>query len=729
VSRRPVAAAVVVGLALGLVAAACSGSSDGGAAPTTTDPESVVGGPTTTGPLGSGPAPVRDGVRIEVLSSQPDRVSGPDARVRITPGPHGSVDRLRVTLDDRDVTGQLARDGGALEGVVTGLVEGNNTLAATDGTDRLTLRLRSWPISGPMISGPHLPLEVCTTERYGLGKATDRDCSAPTRVWYRYVTTDGRVADLAGRSDRPADLAHARIGGRDVPLVLRVERGVIDRSVYELTVPDPGPGATVGAGAWNGKLLYRFGGGCGTTYGQGTLGTSTQDPTYLRRGYAIATATFNHFAVQCNDVLSAETAMMVKERAIELLGTPRFTIGEGSSGGSIQLHLLAQNYPGVVNGIVAGQPFPDALSIAAGVTDCGLLDHYYSSGPGAALTAEQRAAVNGHATDATCRTWIASFLPAIDPTVGCDPAIPAERIYDPDTNRGGLRCTLQDANRNQVGFDPDTGFAQRPLDNVGVQYGLEAVNARAITVDQFLDLNEHIGGYDLDGRITGRREEASRDVVEHAYETGRVSMGGGDQLKIPIIDINPYTDPTGDVHDRFRAFSLRDRLTWGSGSEAAPGFQIWTREGGVDAAPDAVAVVDEWLTALAREPGGDPLDEVLARTRPAAAVDNCLPPGATDPLGAVGIYDVPGPCRDRYPLAGDPRTAAGGRRSDEVIKCALKPVDLGDYEVPVSADQLTRLERIFPDGVCDWDAAGTGEVIPGTPDRSYDDVEAPGQDA
>ena len=95
----------------------------------------------------------------------------------------------------------------------------------------------------------------------------------------------------------------------------------------------------------------------------------------------------------------------------------------------------------------------------------------------------------------------------------------------------------------------------------------------------------------------------------------------------------------------------------------------------------------------------------------------------------MGIYDVPGPCRDRYPLAGDPRIAAGGRRSDEVLKCALKPVDLGDYEVPVSADQLTRLERIFPDGVCDWDAAGTGEVIPGTPDRSYDDVEAPGQDA
>jgi hypothetical protein len=727
--RRVAIAALAATLAAGGVA--CSGGSDA-AGPTTrtTDPDSVIGGPTTTGPLGSPTPPLRRGVRIDVLSSQPDRVSGTEARVRVTPGPDGSVAALRVRLDDVDVTDQLARDGDELEGVVSGFIEGNNTLAADDGADRLTLRIRAWPTTGPMISGPHLPLEACSTEANGLGPPTDADCSAPRKVSYRYVTTDGRVADLpGGRSARPADLATATIGGREVPLVLRVERGVVNRSVYELTVPDPGPSGTTGAGAWNGKLLYRFGGGCGTTYGQGALGASTQDPTYLRRGYAIATATFNSFAVQCNDVLSAETVMMVKERAIELLGRPSFTIGEGASGGAIQLHLLAQNYPGLVNGIVAAKPFPDATSIAPGVTDCGLLEHYYASVGGAALSPAQRAAINGHATAATCGTWVSSFLPAIDPTVGCDPAIPPDRIYDPDTNRGGLRCTFQDANRNQFGVDPATGYAQRPLDNVGVQYGLEALNDGTIGLDQFLDLNERIGGYDLDGRITPRRTAADPAVVEHAYETGRISLGGGDQLLIPIIDINPYTDPTGDVHDRFRAFSLRDRLRWGRGAEAAPGFQIWTREGDADASPEAVAVVDEWLTNLLDEPGGDPLPEVLARTRPAAAVDNCLPPGEARPLVGIGIYDEPGPCRDRYSLAGDPRIAAGGPPTDEVLKCALKPVDLADYRVAVDADAYDRLQRIFPDGVCDWTQAGQGEVAPASPDRSYDDVEVPGQDA
>jgi len=43
-----------------------------------------------------------------------------------------------------------------------------------------------------------------------------------------------------------------------------------------------------------------------------------------------------------------------------------------------------------------------------------------------------------------------------------------------------------------AGRDPKTGFARRPLDNVGVQYGLEALNAGVITKDQFLELNDKI---------------------------------------------------------------------------------------------------------------------------------------------------------------------------------------------------------------------------------------------
>ena len=47
-----------------------------------------------------------------------------------------------------------------------------------------------------------------------------------------------------------------------------------------------------------------------------------------------------------NDPLSAETMMMVKEHFIETYGEPLFTVGWGTSGGSIQQQLIAQNHPG-----------------------------------------------------------------------------------------------------------------------------------------------------------------------------------------------------------------------------------------------------------------------------------------------------------------------------------------------------------------------------------------------
>ncbi|MFN8016804.1 MAG: DUF6351 family protein [Acidimicrobiales bacterium] len=714
--------------ALVVVASACS-SSDGGAADRTTTTEASQGGPATTAPLGSAPSPIPDGIRIEVLSSQPDRITGDDARIRVSPAKGGSAEDLQVTLDDADVTAQLPVVGGHREGVVRRLVEGTNTMVARAGGKKALLRLRAWPITGPVVSGPHLPLLACSTEAYGLGKPTDGDCSAPTKVDWRYVTTGGKVAPLPSPTTKPADLATATIDGREVPLYVRHEVGVINRSVYELaTVSDPASTDPAGPG-WNGKLLYRYGGGCGTTFGQGRSMTSVLDPAFLRRGYAVATATFNTFQVQCNDVLSAETTMMVKERAIEELGPVAYTIGEGASGGSIQLHLLTQNYPGLVNGVVASQPFPDALSIAPGVTDCGLLLAYYGTSRGKGLTEEQRAAIDGHATTRTCENWKASFLGAIDPTEGCDPAADPKAIYDPKANRTGVRCTLQDANRNQVGTDPTTGFAQRPLDNVGVQYGLQALNDGTITVAQFLDLNEHVGGYDIDGNIVAAREQADPDTVANAYETGRISMGAGDQRLVPIIDINPYSDPSGDIHDRFRAFSLRDRLTRGGPPEEAPGFQIWTRPAGTPDVERAVDVMDEWLAALRDRAGSGPLASLLEQTRPTAADDNCTVGSSTTPIRGRDLYERPGPCRDRYPLAGDPRTAAGEPRSNFIIKCALKPVDPADYDVDISADELDRLQEIFPQGVCDWSSPGEGTTVPAQTDRSYEDADSPGREA
>ncbi len=637
--------------------------------------------------------PTRDQLGVKVVSSRPDMVTGETAVLELS-----GTGSPQVTIDGRALRVEPVKKWWR----VSDLPKGASTLSVRQGDLTGSVQITDFPISGPVFSGPHLPLLVCSTAQNGLGAATDNDCSAPTKVDYLYRDADG-LKPLANPKALPHDVRQATRDGKAVPFVVRRERGVINRSVYWIDVLDPERSTNPSTNtAWNGRLVYRFGGGCGTSYGQGSSMTSAEAEDFLGEGYAVATATFNTFQTQCNDVLSAETAMMVKSHFINEFGVPVHTIGEGASGGAIQQHLILQNYPGILDASLAILPFPDALSISPGVADCGLLSHYYGSAAGATLTADQRAAINGHAVPLTCVVWENSFLEGIRPSDGCDSQIPKSKIYDPKSNPKGLRCDLVDSNVNELGRDPETGFAQQPLDNIGVQYGLKALGDKTITVDQFLDVNASIGGYDIDGNVVANRSTATEDALKVVYSKGRISEGGGDQKVVPIIDLNVYDDQAGDIHDRFRAFSLRDRL------ESA-NHVIWTRgsaissindvignitSGGGGAGSDAVAILDKWLDT---------------GKMPAAAGDNC--PGANGTLiTGPKIYDKPGPCRDNYPLHGDPRTASGAPRRNDILKCELKPVTLADYRVQFTAAQQARLAQIFPQGVCDWTKPGVGHV-------------------
>jgi hypothetical protein len=603
-----------------------------------------------------------------------------------------------VTVEGRDLPVTAVRKWWR----VSKIPKGPSTLTVRQGTLTGSVQVVDAPITGPVFSGPHLPLLVCSTEQNGLGAPTDKDCSAPTKVDYLYRDADG-LKPLADPKVLPRQTRQATVGGKAVPFVVRRERGVINRSVYWIDVIDPERSADPSANTtWNGRLVYRFGGGCGTSYAQGSAMTSAEAEEFLGAGYAVATATFNTFQTQCNDVLSAETAMMVKSRFINEFGVPVHTIGEGASGGAIQQHLIVQNYPGILDASLAVLPFPDAISISPGVADCGLLGHYYGTAGAGKLTGDQRTAINGHAVGLTCLVWENSFLEGIRPSDGCDSKIPKARIYDAKSNPKGLRCDLVDANVNQFGRDPATGFAQRPLDNIGVQYGLQALRDKKISVDEFLDLNASIGGYDVDGNVVSERSSATEDALKVVYGKGRISVGGGDQKVVPIIDLNVYDDAAGDIHDRFRAFSLRDRLQ-------SPNQVIWTRgssissisdvignitSGGGGAGTDAVAILDKWLDT---------------GKMPPEAGDSC--PGANGTLiSGPGIYDKPGPCRDNYPLHGDPRTAAGAPRRNDILKCQLQPITFAYYNVPFTAAQQAQLKQVFPQGVCDWTKPGVGAV-------------------
>jgi hypothetical protein len=107
--------------------------------------------------------------------------------------------------------------------------------------------------------------------------------------------------------------------------------------------------------------------------------------------------------------------------------------------------------------------------------------------------------------------------------------VPISVRYDPDGSHGGsptgARATTSDHNVNTFGVDQH-GFARRPLDNVGVQYGLEALNAGQISKAPFLDLNEKIGGLDIDANFVPARMVADDHATRAVYETGKVIMAG-----------------------------------------------------------------------------------------------------------------------------------------------------------------------------------------------------------
>jgi Tannase-like family of unknown function (DUF6351) len=625
---------------------------------------------------------------------------------------------------------------------VSDLPEGESEITARVGDARARLTVTDHPESGPLFAGEPLDLFACTTESFGLAPSTPAEgCAAPTKVTWQYVDAAGVRHDLADPTAPPADAATLTVGARVVSFVIRTETGVINRAVYQVSALDPAPdpsGGTVDPSAWNRRLVYRFGGGCGVSFTQGFSLLDAPSLELLGEGYVMATATFNTFQVLCNDMLSAETMAMVKEHVIETWGEPVHTIGEGGSGGAIQQLLIAQDYPGLLDGIAPLVPFPDALSISGGVYDCALLTRYYGTPAGAGLTSAQRTAINGHAGPGTCQLWNSTFASGIDPSRGCltdfsgfgaggvapFPTITPDVVYDPVTNPDGWRCTVWEANVAVTGRDPETGFARPGYDNEGIQYGLDALNAGVITADQFLDLNAAIGGFDGDGQPAPERSVVPDDLVARAYETGRVTGASDGLLDTPIILVNVYTDDLGDIHDRVRSFSILDRLA-GEGGTWPASVSLWsiglpTGDSLVDTLTGALGdftalpthALDQWLTAAeAYQAGhGGNRRDALAATKPESARSRCQPRGGAEIVGDDANDDPA--CVAAFPIHEEPRMAAGEPRRGDILKCALRPVEgsLERYEAPLSEPQVARLADIFPTGVCDYDRPGVGEA-------------------
>jgi hypothetical protein len=493
------------------------------------------------------------GVDLRVVSSPARWVSGGDARIHVRAAP-GLRDQLELVLNGRKIDVALKEVADGLEGVVSGLRTGHNLLEVRHRHGhgvRDAIVLTNWPITGPMFSGPQQTPFVCTTIQGAVGRqplvdsatapgyrVTDasgnlvgysRNCSIDTFVSYFYRTVAGALVPMPTDGSRPANISQVTLAnGRTVDFVVRREIGSINRFLYSIAMLAPAPGSDNAAqddtSLWNQKLLYWFQGGVAIGHTQGTVHGGSMNLDILGQGWAIVHSSGNNTGTHYNLNLMGETAMMTKERFIERYGVPLYTVGLGGSGGAIQQYIIAQNHPGVLDGLLPVQSYPDMVTQTIHVGDCELLEYYMDATDRSnakwrttknrswlvGFNAEQddvgnNARVNdalaplkqalGYSTakgSSECVPGWRGLTPlAMNPLYG---QAPNQQNYEPLADILAIRWTHYDDLRNVYGVDA-SGAARVTWDNVGVQYGLRSLKEGKITPAEFLHLNWNIGGW------------------------------------------------------------------------------------------------------------------------------------------------------------------------------------------------------------------------------------------
>ena len=709
-----------------------------------------------------------DGPEILVLSNRADLISGGDALVQINlPPAVNPALGVKVALNGALINNMFAvRPNGRYMGLVTGLNNGDNLLTVTTSQGRAKITITNHPIGGPVFAGAQLQPWICatvvaqtvsvignpgstpptataTTRASGLSSdPIDVQCDTPPTYSYYYqpkalegtsctFTITGAspcfvaFPTLNDPSTRPADTAIADFTndrGDTAKSIVRVERGQLNRNIYELvTFYDPAVASAPWAPqkGWNQKLHWKFGAGASSSRFEESPAVNTIfDNNALSRGFMVAASHLTNNGSNTNNTLAAETVMMVKERIIENYGPIRYTMSDGCSGGSIMQDSISSAYPGLTNGTQVNCTYQDMLTTWIEVTDCGLVQaNYYATTNGAALSTAKRTAINGQ-VQGFCTTWTGSFLGALNPktATNCGTGFPAALVYSA-TNPNGIRCDTYDHDASLLGTFIDTDGltkANTPRDDIGIQYGLNALQSGAISPEEFVQLNEGVGGYDADRNWVPTRMQADPAVLHTLYSGGLVS-DGRQLAKIPIIDLRGNNNVNGCIHANWRSLGLRQRLDRDYGSHG--NNVIWATTNGISVGAAVVnksfATMDKWLHAIEVDASANPIEVKVVNNKPPEAVDFCLNThGDTDAQVAAAIPLFDPACTVN--LTGKSlRQAAGGPVAENIFKCQLKPLNFADADytgVLFSAGQQNRLQGVFPTGVCDWTKPGVAQA-------------------
>lgn len=646
--------------------------------------------------------------------------------------------------------------------------------------------------TGPVFSGKQpLPL-ICRTLESGLGqpevdntdqlghpvfqvegditsplKGHSRYCSVKTRVQYFYYTGSGFKAfdPKTQFATPPADLKTIPVNGTSVPFVVRVEGGTINRFIYTVAMLAPFPESAdtpdkLNKTAWNNKLVYWLRGGVGIGHQQSTAmwfnnGLYGDErllmPKILEQGYAVVSSTGNETGAHYNLRLAEETALLTKAHFVQTYGKPKFTIGLGISGGAVQQYVFAQNRPGLLDGGIPIQSFPDMITQTIYTADCPLLGQYFKDevardpaspwakwsnltlieGMNASDTVKNT--LFGTAGSSECINGWGTTVPTVINPLYKNPGydVVAKSYGYPADVFAKVKWTHWNDLENFYGVDAQ-GFAPIPMDNVGVQYGLSALAQGKISTNEFLRINACAGGWKeqrdfvawdpktdpYDARNMNRsatcfdasgtpapRRQGDLSAMRVAYTSGHVFTG--QRLGIPMIDLRPYLEAELNIHNTRQSFSVRARLMAANPS-AVKNQVVWFTGGNADLPNrmvDALAVMDATLSNGSAAAG---------------FVDKCFDASGAAIASGASVWDgilntnAPGACTKAYPTFTSPRMVAGDSIKGDIFKCALKPVSQastdGTYAASVAftAPEKDWLNRVFPNGVCDFSQGDQG---------------------
>ncbi|KAJ5564279.1 hypothetical protein N7513_000521 [Penicillium frequentans] len=541
-------------------------------------------------------------LNVSVISAIHGIVTGDKALVLVS-GVKSNRPTLKLNdFDESDNLQPVPEDTSKWKGVLTGFAVGSNKLLATDTGVEATAVVRGFPIQGPVFSGPHIQPWMSTTEQNDLGPAVDNHCNAPTITKYYYM--DAQTSQFLPYDQGSPQI---RISWLTLRRMQALRSLILSGMKKELQIED--------------QSVLQTGLTPGMRY------TVFLDMA-LRRGFMVARSTQMQSATNSDSVRAAESILMLKQHVMVHYGEIKYTLASGPSGASIMQQMIANQYPGLLQGIMPLSSVHSSWYVPGICIESMLLEHYWSeSSPALWSDSKARLAVDGHVDHDVRDFWNTVFgsekTGGVDPTQGT--GLESNETYNSRSNPAGARGTLQDYQVNYLGkrsrsewtpmeAEINRGFASLPWDNEGIQYGLNALLNHQISVEQFLDLNQKVGGVDIDGKYISSRTVASPETIERLHRCGLIN-DFRHLAEVAILDLRcqEREDPIRS-HTQFHTWVSKMGLTRAQGH--AENQAIWMCPGfkTVQGPPEAAFVfMDSWLSAAHKDTADLPLAEKIRK--------------------------------------------------------------------------------------------------------------------